>query len=136
MSYDSILEVGAEPDISLLEQICTALQNPLESPQTRDQADGLINQFKERPDSYQYVPAIIQQSTNKQLVTTAYIILANFCELRWETPSEGEKAGIREFIISQFDEVVVGNIPEALHGYVFIGHYRLDQPVLSRRLIN
>ena len=114
---ESFLTEGVPPNIQELERVASSIGS--HDRNISEQCDGLINQFKEREDSWLYTPDIIAQSRNLQLLTVAYGILSDFLLTKWQIPDDETKAGMRQFIQNSFFEMATGIIPPPLHGYIF-----------------
>lgn len=63
------------------------------------QAQSVLTQFQEYPDSWQKVPEILERSSSTQTKYIALQIMDKLIKARWKVLPEEQRSGIRNFIV-------------------------------------
>ncbi|KAK4704590.1 exportin-1, partial [Phenoliferia sp. Uapishka_3] len=87
-----------------LSQTIKDLRNENATPTTSSimeqaQAQTILTQFQDHPDSWQKVPEILEQSTNSQTKYIALQIMDKLIKSKWKILPEAQRSGIRNFIV-------------------------------------
>ncbi|RSH81644.1 Karyopherin transporter [Apiotrichum porosum] len=94
---EALLDFTKDIDVGLLDQVVQTFYTGAGA--TQQQAQQVLTQFQENPDSWQRVPHILETSTN---VNTKYIglqILEKLVQTRWKALPADQQQGIRNFIV-------------------------------------
>ncbi|EKD01296.1 Crm1-F1 [Trichosporon asahii var. asahii CBS 8904] len=94
---EAVLDFSKDLDINLLDQVVQAFYGG--SGAEQQQAQQVLTQFQENPDSWQRVPAILESSNN---LSTKYIglqILEKLVRTKWKALPADQQQGIRNFIV-------------------------------------
>lgn len=94
---ESILDFSKDLDIGLFDQTVDAFYKGGASQQ---QAQVILNQFQEHPDSWKRSDQILSSSNNPQSKYIALSCLNKLIQYRWKTVPENERVGIRNFIVN------------------------------------
>ncbi|KAG7663203.1 CRM1 [[Candida] subhashii] len=95
---EAILDFSKELDINLFDKVVDALYKG--SGAEQQQAQVVLNQFQENPDSWKLSDAILSNSQNSQSKYIALSCLNKLIQYRWKTVPEQERIGIRNFIVN------------------------------------
>ncbi|KAB5595615.1 Exportin-1 [Ceratobasidium theobromae] len=95
---EAILDFSRELDINLFDQVVNAFY--LGSGQEQKQAQLVLTQFQEHPDSWQRVPVVLETSGSMQSKYIGLQILEKLVQTRWKILPEDQRQGIRNFIVS------------------------------------
>ncbi|KDQ18488.1 hypothetical protein BOTBODRAFT_154392 [Botryobasidium botryosum FD-172 SS1] len=100
---EGILDFSKELDVSLLDRVVNAFYVGVGA--ERAQAQSVLTQFQENPDSWQRVPDIIAQSSNDQTKACIALylglqILEKLVQTRWKALPEPQQTGIKQFVIA------------------------------------
>lgn len=68
-------------------------------PSQQAQAQSVLTQFQDYPDSWQKVPEILERSSNTQTKYIALQIMDKLIKARWKVLPEEQRSGIRNFIV-------------------------------------
>ncbi|RXK42319.1 exportin-1 [Tremella mesenterica] len=96
---EAVLDFSKELDIGLLDQVVAAFYTGAGAPQ--QEAQRVLTQFQDHPDSWQRVPGILEASQN----FIALQILEKLITTRWKSLPAEQTAGIRNFIVQITIEV-------------------------------
>ncbi|BEI79661.1 hypothetical protein CcaverHIS002_0101900 [Cutaneotrichosporon cavernicola] len=94
---EAILDSSKDLDIGLLDQVVTTFYTGVGAQQ--QQAQQVLTQFQENPESWQRVPAILESSGNINTKFIALQILEKLIQTRWKTLPAEQQGGIRNFIV-------------------------------------
>ncbi|ODV68432.1 hypothetical protein HYPBUDRAFT_238123 [Hyphopichia burtonii NRRL Y-1933] len=95
---ESILDFSKELDVTLFDQVVDSFFKG--SGNDQQQAQLVLNQFQEHPDSWQRSDQILSSSNNSQSKYIALSCLNKLIQYRWKTIPENERLGIRNFIVN------------------------------------
>ncbi|RLV91090.1 Exportin-1 [Spathaspora sp. JA1] len=95
---DAILDFSKDLDISLFDQVVDTFYKGTGIEQ--QQAQSVLNQFQENPDSWTLSDKILSNSNNAQSKYIALSCLNKLIQYRWKTVAEAERIGIRNFIVN------------------------------------
>lgn len=94
---DSILDFSKDLDITIFDNVVDSF---FKGGADQQQAQILLNQFQEHPDSWKRSDAILSQSSNSQSKYIALSCLNKLIQFRWKSIPENERIGIRNFIVN------------------------------------
>lgn len=100
---DGILDLSKDLDIGLLDNVVQAFYTGA-GPQQQE-AQRVLTQFQDNPDSWSRVPAILEQSQNVNTKYIALQILEKLITTRWKALPAEQTGGIRNFIVQVVIEV-------------------------------
>lgn len=95
---EAILDFSHDLDIGLFDRVVNAFY--MGAGQEQKQAQVVLTQFQEYPDSWQRVPIILESSSNLQSKYIALQILEKLIQTRWKILPDDQRQGIRNFIVS------------------------------------
>lgn len=95
---ESVLDFSKELDIALFDQIVDSFYKGSGADQKNAQA--ILNQFQENPESWKRADQILSSSNNAQSKYIALSCLNKLIQYRWKTIPENERIGIRNFIVN------------------------------------
>ncbi|KAK0203228.1 CRM1 C terminal-domain-containing protein [Desarmillaria ectypa] len=95
---ESVLDFSRDFDVSSLDKVVMTFY----SGQGEDAkiAQNVLTQFEEHPDAWTRVPEILETASFPQTKFIGLQILEKLVSTRWKTLPEGQRQGIRNFIIS------------------------------------
>ncbi|EIN03634.1 hypothetical protein PUNSTDRAFT_47982 [Punctularia strigosozonata HHB-11173 SS5] len=94
---EAILDFNQEFDVGLLDKIVMAFYTGAGAEQ--QQAQQILTRFQEDPNSWTRVPDILERSSFPQSKYIGLQILEKLILTRWKTLPDGQRQGIRNFII-------------------------------------
>ncbi|KAG8721351.1 Karyopherin transporter [Ceratobasidium sp. 394] len=94
----AILDFSKDLDVGLFDRVVNAFY--LGSGQEQKQAQAVLTQFQEYPDSWQRVPVILETAGSMQSKYIGLQILEKLIQTRWKILPEDQRQGIRNFIVS------------------------------------
>nr|SZF06510.1 Exportin-1 [Psoroptes ovis] len=97
-SANQLLNFNGVFDIQLLEQIVECLYTT--QGQSQKIAQEILTKFKEHPDSWTRVDAILEYAKNKETKYLALQILENLIKTRWKVMPENQCENIKKFIVA------------------------------------
>lgn len=95
-SMEGILDFSKDLDLDLFDKV---VETFYKSGPDQRQAQLVLNQFQENPDSWKRADAILSLSKNAQSKYIALSCLNKLIQYRWKTIPETERVGIRNFIV-------------------------------------
>ncbi|ELA42365.1 uncharacterized protein VICG_00463 [Vittaforma corneae ATCC 50505] len=95
---DKILDLNAEFDIKLFDEIVSSALNP--SSPNKAIAENILLQFKDLPSSWTKIDCILKNSSSKQSQFIALQILEETVKSKWVLFNEEMKAGLRRYVFS------------------------------------
>ncbi|KAI5951002.1 CRM1 [Candida jiufengensis] len=95
---ESILDFSTDLDIKLFDQTVDAFYKG--SGENQKQAQNILNQFQEHPESWKFVDNILSNSNNPQSKYIALSCLNKLIQYRWKIIPDDERIGIRNFIVN------------------------------------
>ncbi|KAG9102029.1 Karyopherin transporter [Ceratobasidium sp. UAMH 11750] len=95
---EAILDFSKDLDVGLFDRVVNAFY--LGSGQEQKQAQAVLTQFQEYPDSWQRVPVILETAGSMQSKYIGLQILEKLIQTRWKILPEDQRQGIRNFIVS------------------------------------
>lgn len=95
---DAILDFSKELDIALFDLVVNAFYSG--SGANQKEAQLVLNQFQEHPESWKRSDQILSSSTNSQSKYIALSCLNKLIQYRWKSIPEQERVGIRNFIVN------------------------------------
>ncbi|KAJ4466777.1 armadillo-type protein [Lentinula lateritia] len=98
MEFQSICNFSQELDTSLLDRVVLAFFTG--SGPERQAAQAALTQFQEHPESWTRVPEILQKSSYPQTKYIGLQILEKVISTRWKSLPDGQRQGIRNFLIT------------------------------------
>ncbi|KAJ3933656.1 MAG: armadillo-type protein, partial [Lentinula lateritia] len=96
--FQSICNFSQELDTSLLDRVVLAFFTG--SGPERQAAQAALTQFQEHPESWTRVPEILQKSSYPQTKYIGLQILEKVISTRWKSLPDGQRQGIRNFLIT------------------------------------
>lgn len=94
---EQILDFSKDLDVNLFDQVVTTFYNG--SGEEQKQAQIVLNEFQENPESWKRSDLILSNSSNPQSKYIALSCLNKLIQYRWKTVPENERVGIRNFIV-------------------------------------
>ncbi|KIK46331.1 hypothetical protein CY34DRAFT_800501 [Suillus luteus UH-Slu-Lm8-n1] len=94
---EGLLDFSREFDISLLDKVVMAFYTG--SGQEQQMAQHVLTQFEEHPDAWTRVPDVLERSSFPQSKYIGLQILEKLIVTRWKTLPEGQRLGIRNFVV-------------------------------------
>ncbi|KAF9264734.1 hypothetical protein L218DRAFT_200244 [Marasmius fiardii PR-910] len=94
---EGILDFSKDFDVALLDKVVMAFYTS--SGQEQQMAQQVLTQFEEHPDSWTRVPDILEQSSFPQAKYIGLQILEKLISTRWKTLPDGQRQGIRNFVV-------------------------------------
>ncbi|KAK7015002.1 CRM1 C terminal-domain-containing protein [Favolaschia claudopus] len=94
---ETLLDFSRDFDVSLMDKVTMAFYRGTGAEQQA--AQQVLTQFQEHPDAWTRVPAILEQSTFPQAKYIGLQILEKLITTRWKTLPDGQRQGIRNFIV-------------------------------------
>ena len=94
---EAILDFSKELDLALFDSV---VETFYKSGPDQQKALVVLTQFQEHPDSWTRADAILSSAKNSQLKYIALSCLNSLIKYRWKTIPEGERVGIRNFIVN------------------------------------
>ncbi|KAH8117543.1 CRM1 C terminal-domain-containing protein [Phellopilus nigrolimitatus] len=95
---EALLDFSREPlDVELFDRIIIAFYSG--AGQERQMAQRVLTQFQEHPDAWSRVPDILERSTLQQSKYIGLQILEKLIQTRWKALPDGQRQGIRNFIV-------------------------------------
>ncbi|KAI8801524.1 CRM1 C terminal-domain-containing protein [Cladochytrium replicatum] len=97
-AMEGILDFSIDLDIGLLDQVVKTALGGFGEAQAR--ALGVLNQFQEHPESWKRVDAILERAQFQETKIVALIILEKLIKSMWKALPEGQRLGIRKYIVA------------------------------------
>ncbi|EJD06022.1 uncharacterized protein FOMMEDRAFT_18232 [Fomitiporia mediterranea MF3/22] len=95
---EALLDFSREPfDVELLDRVVMAFYSGAGS--EHQMAQRVLTQFEEHPDSWSRVPDILERCSFQQSKYIGLQILEKLVQTRWKMLPEGQRQGIRNFIV-------------------------------------
>ncbi|KAI6166977.1 CRM1 C terminal-domain-containing protein [Pisolithus thermaeus] len=94
---EGLLDFSREFDVSLLDRVAVAFYTG--AGQEQQMAQQVLTQFEEHPDAWTRVPDIMERSTFPQSKYIGLQILERLITTRWRTLPDGQRQGIRNFVV-------------------------------------
>ncbi|THH33915.1 hypothetical protein EUX98_g342 [Antrodiella citrinella] len=94
---EGILDFSREFDVSLMDKVVMAFYSG--SGQEQQMAQQVLTQFQENPDAWTRVPDILEKGGNPQSKYIGLQILEKLITTRWKSLPDGQRQGIRNFIV-------------------------------------
>ncbi|KAG9080628.1 Karyopherin transporter, partial [Ceratobasidium sp. 370] len=94
----AILDFSQDLDVGLFDRVVNAFY--LGSGQEQKQAQAVLTQFQEYPESWQRVPVILETAGSMQSKYIGLQILEKLIQTRWKILPDDQRQGIRNFIVS------------------------------------
>ncbi|KAF9466324.1 CRM1 C terminal-domain-containing protein [Collybia nuda] len=94
---ESLLDFSGEFDVSLMDKVVMAFYTGVG--QDRQIAQQVLTQLEEHPDSWTRVPDILERSSFPQSKYIGLQILEKLITTRWKTLPDGQRQGIRNFVV-------------------------------------
>ncbi|KAG8705419.1 Karyopherin transporter [Ceratobasidium sp. 395] len=95
---EAILDFSQDLDVGLFDRVVNAFY--MGSGQEQKQAQAVLTQFQEYPDSWQRVPIILETASSMQSKYIGLQILEKLIQTRWKILPDDQRQGIRNFIVS------------------------------------
>ncbi|EFA79631.1 exportin 1 [Heterostelium album PN500] len=95
---ENILNFNETLDINLLDNIVNAVYHSTNAKE-REQAQKVLGQFQEHPDSWMRVDSILTLSNNPQTRFFALLILESLIKYKWKALPREQCDGIKNFIV-------------------------------------
>ncbi|KAJ7285677.1 CRM1 C terminal-domain-containing protein [Mycena rebaudengoi] len=92
-----LLDFSRDFDVSLMDKVAMAFYRSTGAEQQL--AQQVLTQFQEHPDAWQRVPDILERSTFPQAKYIGLQILEKLITTRWKTLPDGQRQGIRNFVV-------------------------------------
>ncbi|KAJ7235497.1 CRM1 C terminal-domain-containing protein [Mycena rebaudengoi] len=105
---EALLDFSTPFDVSLLDKV--ALTFYTGGGQEQQMAQMVLTQFEEHPESWTCVPEILEKSTFPQAKFIGLQILERLITTRWKTLPEGQRQGIRNFIVGETVKVTSDDV--------------------------
>lgn len=93
------MDFSGELDVPLFDQVVSAFYGGAANAAERKEAETVLNQFQEHPDSWMRVPPILQAAQNPQSKFLALTVLDKLIRSRWKMLPEEQRLGIRNFVV-------------------------------------
>ncbi|KAG1891334.1 CRM1 C terminal-domain-containing protein, partial [Suillus subluteus] len=97
VSIQGLLDFSREFDVSLLDKVVMSFYTG--SGQEQQMAQHVLTQFEEHPDAWTRVPDVLERSSFPQSKYIGLQILEKLIVTRWKTLPEGQRLGIRNFVV-------------------------------------
>ncbi|KAG1855528.1 CRM1 C terminal-domain-containing protein [Suillus tomentosus] len=94
---EGLLDFSREFDVSLLDKVVMAFYTG--SGQEQQMAQHVLTQFEEHPDAWTRVPDVLERSSFPQSKYIGLQILEKLIVTRWKTLPDGQRLGIRNFVV-------------------------------------
>ncbi|KAL4077353.1 CRM1 C terminal-domain-containing protein [Scleroderma yunnanense] len=94
---EGLLDFSREFDVSLLDRVAVAFYT--RAGQEQHMAQQVLTQFEEHPDAWTRVPDIMERSSFTQSKYIGLQILEKLITTRWKTLPDGQRQGIRNFVV-------------------------------------
>lgn len=94
---EGLLDFSREFDVTLMDKVVMAFYTGGGADQ--QMAQQILTQFQEHPDSWTRVPDILERSSFPQSKFIGLQILERLITTRWKTLPDGQRQGIRNFIV-------------------------------------
>ncbi|EPT05907.1 hypothetical protein FOMPIDRAFT_1012966 [Fomitopsis schrenkii] len=94
---ESILDFSREFDVSVMDNVVIAFYSGVG--QEQQMAQRVLTQFQESPDAWTRVPDILERSSFPQTKYIGLQILEKLITTRWKSLPEGQRQGIRNFVV-------------------------------------
>ncbi|KAF8352285.1 CRM1 C terminal-domain-containing protein [Amanita rubescens] len=94
---EGLLDFSREFDVGVMDKVVMALYTGAE--QERQMAQQVLTQFQEHPDAWTRVPDILERSSYPQSKYIGLQILEKLIVTRWKTLPDGQRQGIRNFVV-------------------------------------
>ncbi|KAI0736893.1 CRM1 C terminal-domain-containing protein [Fomitopsis betulina] len=94
---ESILDFSREFDVSVMDNVVIAFYSGVG--QEQQMAQRVLTQFQESPDAWTRVPDILEHSSFPQTKYIGLQILEKLITTRWKSLPEGQRQGIRNFVV-------------------------------------
>ncbi|KAJ7632457.1 CRM1 C terminal-domain-containing protein [Roridomyces roridus] len=94
---EALLDFSREFDVSLMDKVAMAFYRSA-GPE-RQMAQQVLTQFQEHPDAWTRVPDILEKSSFPQAKYIGLQILEKLISTRWKTLPDGQRQGIRNFVV-------------------------------------
>ncbi|KAJ6606940.1 CRM1 C terminal-domain-containing protein [Mycena sp. CBHHK59/15] len=94
-----LLDFSHPFDVSLMDKVAMTFYTG--GGQDQQMAQLVLTQFEEHPESWTRVPEILEKSTFPQAKFIGLQILERLITTRWKTLPEGQRQGIRNFIVGE-----------------------------------
>ncbi|KNC97005.1 exportin CRM1 [Spizellomyces punctatus DAOM BR117] len=94
---EGILDFGTDLDIGLFDRVVNTMF--LGGPE-QAQANMILEQFRQHPDAWKRVDAILERSQVLQAKYLALQILENLIKTMWKALPQGERGGIQNFVVA------------------------------------
>ncbi|KAJ7247343.1 CRM1 C terminal-domain-containing protein [Mycena rebaudengoi] len=105
---EALLDFSTPFDVSLLDKV--ALTFYTGGGQEQQMAQMVLTQFEEHPESWTCVPEILEKSAFPQAKFIGLQILERLITTRWKTLPEGQRQGIRNFIVGETVKVTSDDV--------------------------
>ncbi|KIM49467.1 hypothetical protein M413DRAFT_438653 [Hebeloma cylindrosporum] len=92
-----LLDFSREFDVGLMDKVVMAFYTGVG--QEQQMAQQVLTQFQEHPDSWTRVPDILEKSSFPQAKYIGLQILEKLITTKWKTLPDGQRQGIRNFIV-------------------------------------
>ncbi|PFH52443.1 hypothetical protein AMATHDRAFT_74235 [Amanita thiersii Skay4041] len=97
MSREGLLDFSREFDVGLMDKVVMAFYTGAGPEQQL--AQQVLTQFQEHPDAWTRVPDILERSSFPQAKYIGLQILEKLIMTRWKTLPDGQRQGIRNFVV-------------------------------------
>ncbi|KAF8136394.1 CRM1 C terminal-domain-containing protein [Boletus edulis] len=94
---EGLLDFSKEFDVSLLDKVAMAFYTG--RGQEQQMAQQVLTQLEEHPDAWTRVPEIMERSSFQQSKYIGLQILEKLITTRWKTLPDGQRQGIRNFVV-------------------------------------
>ncbi|KAG5354205.1 Exportin-1 [Termitomyces sp. Mn162] len=94
---EGILDFSRDLDVTLLDKVVMAFYTG--AGQERQLAQQVLTQLEDHPDSWTRVPDILERSSFPQSKYIGLQILEKLINTRWKTLPDGQRQGIRNFVV-------------------------------------
>ncbi|KIL68567.1 hypothetical protein M378DRAFT_158378 [Amanita muscaria Koide BX008] len=94
---EGLLDFSREFDVGLMDKVVMGLYTGLEP--ERQLAQQVLTQFQENPEAWTRVPDILERSSYPQSKYIGLQILEKLIMTRWRTLPDGQRQGIRNFVV-------------------------------------
>ncbi|KAG6831297.1 Exportin-1 [Tricholoma furcatifolium] len=94
---EGILDFSKDFDVALLDKVVMAFYTGVG--QERQLAQQVLTQLEEHPDSWTRVPDILERASFPQSKYIGLQILEKLINTRWKTLPDGQRQGIRNFVV-------------------------------------
>ncbi|OCH95617.1 hypothetical protein OBBRIDRAFT_788159 [Obba rivulosa] len=94
---EGILDFSREFDVSLMDKVVMAFYSG--AGQEQQLAQQILTQFQESPEAWTRVPDILERSSFPQAKYIGLQILEKLITTRWKSLPDGQRQGIRNFIV-------------------------------------